>query len=50
VRTTQDLTDNVRGVKQAPIGWTADSRGFFCLRTLAAPGSSDALAPMDASS
>ena len=45
VRTTQDLTDNVRGVKQAPIGWTADSRGFFCLRTLTAPGSSDALAP-----
>lgn len=39
VRTTQDLTDNVRGVKQAPIGWTADSRGFFCVRTLAAPGS-----------
>ena len=42
VRTTQDLTDNVRGVKQAPIGWTADSRGFFCVRTLAAPGSTDA--------
>ena len=44
VRTTQDLTDNVRGVKQSPIGWTADSRGFFCVRTLVAPGSSDAAA------
>ena len=29
VRTTQDLADNIRGVKQPPIGWTADSRGFF---------------------
>ena len=45
VRTTQDLTDNVRNVKQPPIGWTADSRGFFCVRTLIPPGSSDALAP-----
>jgi len=45
VRTTQDLSDNVRGIKQPPIGWTADSRGFFCVRTLTAAGSSDALAP-----
>jgi prolyl oligopeptidase len=45
VRTTQDLTDNVRNVKQPPIGWTADSRGFFCVRTLIPPGNSDALAP-----
>ena len=45
VRTTQDLSDNVRGIKQMPIGWTADSRGFFCVRTLAAPGALDVLAP-----
>jgi prolyl oligopeptidase len=45
VRTTQDLTDNVRGVKQPPIGWTADSRGFFYVRTLAASGVSDPTAP-----
>jgi prolyl oligopeptidase len=45
VRTTQDLSDNIRGVKQAPIGWTADSRGFFYVRTLAGAGGSDALAP-----
>lgn len=44
VRTTQDLSDNVRGVKQAPIGWTADSRGFFYVRTLTAGGSTDPLA------
>jgi len=43
VRTTQDLADNIRGVKQAPIGWTADSRGFFYVRTLAS--APDALAP-----
>ena len=45
VRTTQDLGDNVRGVKSASIGWTADSRGFFYVRTLSAAGASDALAP-----
>jgi prolyl oligopeptidase len=45
VRTTQDLADNVRGVRQAPIGWTADSRGFFCIRTLPTAGAPDALAP-----
>ncbi len=44
VRTTQDLTDNVRGVKQPPIGWTADSKGFFYVRTLAAAGA-DPIAP-----
>lgn len=33
VKTSQDLSDELRGIKDSPLAWTFDSRGFFYVRT-----------------
>ncbi len=33
VRTTQDLTDELQGIKDSPLAWTRDTRGFFYIRS-----------------
>lgn len=47
VRTAQDIGDELTGIKNGPLSWTRDGRGFFYVRsdlTLAAPASNP-LAP-----
>jgi prolyl oligopeptidase len=46
VRSGQDLTDEVRGVKESPLSWTKDERGFFYVRSdIGATPASNPLAP-----
>ncbi|HVX40938.1 MAG TPA: prolyl oligopeptidase family serine peptidase [Gemmatimonadaceae bacterium] len=33
VRTSQDLADELHGIKDSPLAWTFDARGFFYVRT-----------------
>jgi prolyl oligopeptidase len=33
VRSGQDLSDEVRGIKDSPLSWTKDERGFFYVRS-----------------
>ena len=47
VRTSQDLSEELRGIKDGPLAWTKDERGFFYTRSDAGRQSSTAnpLAP-----
>ena len=33
VRSGQDLSDELRGIRESPISWTKDERGFFYVRS-----------------
>ena len=33
IRSGQDLSDELRGVKESPLSWTKDERGFFYIRS-----------------
>ena len=46
LRTSQDIGDELQGLKDAPLAWTSDARGFFYTRVAARPAANaNPLAP-----
>lgn len=45
VRTGQDLSEELSGIKDAPLAWTKDERGFFYVRVDPGRGGPTSLAP-----